>query len=133
VKNIGTMILGVVAALSTTACATADRPFTMLSPTVTVIAGVSMLDPGSAASATYDAVRLEPHHAGLFAAFAVAAAPNEASRIVAAATSSAPDRAAEIEAAAKGALRRRPTAVAHVPNHASLIRLLDRAAAALVQ
>lgn len=131
-KNIATMILGVVAvALSTTACAT--RPFTMLSPTITVVAGVSMLDPGYAASVTYDAIQLEPQQAGLIAAFAVAAAPNEATRIIAAATSSAPERAAEIEAAAKRALRRKPTTVAQVPDHAYLLRLLDRAAAASFQ
>jgi hypothetical protein len=130
VKKIGTMILGVVAvALSTTACASVDR-FTMLSPTVTVVAGVSMLDPGNAASVTYDAVQLEPQLAGLIAAFAVAAAPAQADRIVAAATSGAPDRAAEIEVAAKRALRRKPQTVAQVPDHAYLVRLLDRAAAA---
>ncbi len=123
-------LIGVIAvALLTSACATVDgRQITMMSPTLTVVAGVAMLEPGSAASVTFDAVKLEPENAGLITAFAVAAAPDRAQAIMMAARSGAPDRISEIDAATKRALRQRPALVfARIPDHGYLVRLVERA------
>ena len=116
----------------TTACVTVDaQRMTLLSPTLTVVAGVAMLDPSQAAAVTYDAVRVQPEHAALIAAFAVAAAPGHATPIITAATNGAPDLAAEIRVAAKRALRRRPSAqVASIPDPAYVARLVERATSA---
>ena len=134
-KNRSAIVLAAVVTLSTTACATVDRaPVTLLSPTVTVVAGVSMLDPGRAPAVTYDAIQIEPQHAAMITAFAVAAAPDHAKPILVAATSSAPDHAADIDAAAKRVLRRRPAqTLSRIPDHADLVRLVDRAIAAAEQ
>lgn len=119
--------------LSTAACATADRA-TLLSPTLTVVAGVSMLDPAQAPSVTFDAVQVDPDSAPIIVAFAVAAAPSQAKPIALAATTGAPHRTADIEAATKRALRYRPaTSIARAPDHTYLVWLVDRAAVDLPQ
>ena len=106
----------------------------LVSPTLTVVAGVAMIDPVSAPAVTYDAIQLEPEHAGLIAAFAVASAPDYANTIIVAATNGAPERAAEIDAAARRALRQRPAPrMARIPDHNTLVRLLERADAASEQ
>lgn len=132
-KKIGTTTLGIVAAaLSTTACATV-RPsaVSLLSPTMTIVAGVGMIDPMAVPAVTYDAIQLEPEHAGLIAAFAVASAPDYANTIVTAATNGAPERAAEIDAAVKRALSQRPVPrMARIPDHGALVQLVERATAA---
>lgn len=119
-------------AISTGACATAGRaPVTLLSPTVTVVAGVAMLAPSEAPAVTYDAVQVEPERAPIIAAFAVAAAPHQAEQIIAAARASAPHMAQEIDAATKRLVRRRvPVVLASIPDHGYLVRLVDRATSA---
>lgn len=131
-RNLPVIALTAVVALSMGACATVDRaPVTLLSPTITIVAGVSMLDPVRAPAVTYDAIQIEPQHAAVIAAFAVAAAPDHANPILVAATSSAPDLAADIDAAAKRVLRKRPTpTLSRIPDYADLVRLFDRAVAA---
>jgi hypothetical protein len=128
------LLVGLLAlVLSTAACATVDRG-TLLSPTLTVVAGVAMLDPIQAPAVTYDAVKVDPDNAALIAAFAVAAAPQQARPIVIAATTGAPHRTDDIELAAKRALRYRPaTEIARRPDHAYLVRLVDRATANVPQ
>lgn len=119
--------------LSTAACATAERA-TLLSPTLTVVAGVSMLDPMQAPSVTYDAVQVDPDSAAIIVAFAVAAAPQQARPIALAAATGAPHRSAEIEAATKRALRYRPaTSISRAPDHRYLVGLVDRATLDLPQ
>ena len=123
-----TIIAVIAVALSTSACATIGRDnATLLSPTFTIVAGVSMLEPEQAPAVTYDAVVIQPDHAALIAAFAVAAAPDQAASIVSAARRAAPERAAEVETATKRVLRRRSTPVfAAIPDHGALVRLVER-------
>lgn len=128
------MLVALIAVLlSTAACATADRA-TLLSPTLTVVAGVAMLDPAQAPSVTYDAVQVDPESAPLIVAFAVAAAPQQARPIALAAATGAPHRTVEIEAATKRALRYRPaTTISKAPDHTYLVGLVDRATSNLPQ
>ena len=113
--------------LSTAACATADRT-TLLSPTLTVVAGVAMLDPVQAPAVTYDAVQIDPDAAPLIVAFAVAAAPQQAGPITLAARTGAPHRAEDIDAASRRALRYRPaTTITKRPDYTYLVGLVDRA------
>jgi hypothetical protein len=121
------LICVIAVGLLTTACATAGGgQSTMLSPTLTVVAGVAMLEPTQASAVTYDAVKLEPENAALIAVFAVSAAPDRAQMIITAARNGAPDRAADIDAAIQRALRARSSRVwKNIPDHAYLVKLVD--------